>query len=477
MEDIEGKKKTAESENKKMFRSRFDIFVLNALNDKDGASYGYDVINYIQSKTKGHYKIKTFSTIYNTLKRLEEQKYVISGKGDGETNGAARVYYTLTPEGRAYLEESKEEYKYLRTLLDNLLTDEDFDLENNDAPYNASALKPLTKRTRSDSMDESDNLSHVRQEQQEETLQSSLPDNQDELEAAAAVSEMTSEVDTKVIPSDITVFSRENVGNDVVLQNNAENNTDVPLPVKRVTKKNSVPVPDYKSVISRITAQTFTEKTPKTQSIKQSDAIIQSNVDNNKNVIGSEIKQEPVNQTFTPKESPVTFQTETTNLEKFRVGIRSEGYAFNSYKPKNATSTKFLYVNKLLRDSVVLSSLYFIICILVLFLLRKTFEFSLTALLVCGGIALSVALVSALIWFRNPDKRKKDTINIKIINLACVGIFTVFFMVDLIVALLIPSGKGLSSPATYSPVIAASVSLFYGIIFTVLYKTDNYSQR
>ena len=134
-------------ENKKMFRARFDIFVLNALADKNGASYGYDVINYIQTKTKGHYKIKTFSTIYNTLKRLEEQGFVVSGKGDGETNGAARVYYTLTDEGKEYLEENKQEYKYLRTLLDNLLTDEDFDLDNEEIPYNASTLKPLTKRT------------------------------------------------------------------------------------------------------------------------------------------------------------------------------------------------------------------------------------------------------------------------------------------------------------------------------------------
>ena len=150
MEEAEVRKKAAESENKKMFRSRFDIFVLNALEDKDGASYGYDVINYIQNRTKGHYKIKTFSTIYNTLKRLEEQNFVVSGAGDGETNGAARVYYTLTPEGRKYLEDNKQEYKYLRTLLDNLLTDEDFDLDNEEAPYKAGDLKPFTKRNRQD---------------------------------------------------------------------------------------------------------------------------------------------------------------------------------------------------------------------------------------------------------------------------------------------------------------------------------------
>ena len=64
------KVKVTETENTKMFRSRFDIFVLNALNDKECEGYGYDVVNYIQTKTKGHYKIKTFSTIYNTLKSL-----------------------------------------------------------------------------------------------------------------------------------------------------------------------------------------------------------------------------------------------------------------------------------------------------------------------------------------------------------------------------------------------------------------------
>jgi DNA-binding PadR family transcriptional regulator len=59
-------------------------------------------------------------------------------RGGNESNGATRVYYTLTDEGRAYLEEDKLEYKYLRTLLDNLLTDEDFDLDKEQVPFQAA---------------------------------------------------------------------------------------------------------------------------------------------------------------------------------------------------------------------------------------------------------------------------------------------------------------------------------------------------
>lgn len=517
MDQSEGKKKTAESENKKMFRSRFEIFVLNALNEKDGAGYGYDVINYIQSRTKGHYKIKTFSTIYNTLKRLEEQNYVVSGKGDGETNGATRVYYSLTPEGREYLQECKEEYKYTRTLLDNLLTDEDFDLENEEPPYVASNLKPLTRRNRSDSPTDGDGMvsdveysesnsvgAEEKVEQNANTtavplpiepiiienssLQtndsslSSRPVDADEAEAAATLAEMRA--DSQVLPysSNVPVYNNkrgiESTDNMVIST----------TPKKKKTVKKLDPGLDYKTVIERITAPVMenNSQTKKQSTVKQKSFAVSSGPERKQEMnvqpvidVGSAPKN--VSLQKNPEPVPVINDSDahidSTNVDKFRVGIRSEGYVFSSYRPKKHTDVKFVYGNKLLRDSVVLSVLYFIICILLLFLLRKTFAFSLTALLVCGGLALSVALVFALIWFRNPEKKKKDNINLKIINLACVGLFTVFFMLDLIVVLLMPNGKGLSSPSTYSPVIAASVLVFFGIIFSVLYKTDNYSVK
>ena len=130
-----------------------------------------------------------------------------------------------------------------------------------------------------------------------------------------------------------------------------------------------------------------------------------------------------------------------------------------------------------MRDAVVLSALYGIITLLVLYLCKDIFEVKLTTLCAIGGVFAAIALVFVFVWARNPDKRKKDSINLKAINALTIALFTVIFMLDLIISLLIPNGKSLNSPQIYAPVIIASSSLVFGIILSVLYKSENYFQK
>lgn len=132
------------SVNTDLLRGRVDTFILNSLSEKDG--YGYDILNYIHSKTKGHYEMKQ-SSIYSVLKRLEKQGLIVSYQGD-ESKGGQRRYYSLTEQGKEYLQNEQSQWKYTRTLLDNLVTEEDFDLEKDTPPFKPSDLRPLTKRTR-----------------------------------------------------------------------------------------------------------------------------------------------------------------------------------------------------------------------------------------------------------------------------------------------------------------------------------------
>ena len=120
-----------ETVNTDMLRGRVDIFVLKALSENDG--YGYDILNYIHSRTEGHYEMKQ-SSIYSVLKRLEKQGYVYSYNGD-ETNGAKRRYYSLTEAGRKMLDDEEKEWAYTRTLLDNLVSDRNFDLKTDTPPF------------------------------------------------------------------------------------------------------------------------------------------------------------------------------------------------------------------------------------------------------------------------------------------------------------------------------------------------------
>ncbi len=468
------RKKVAETENTKMFRSRFDIFVLNALADESCEGYGYDVVNYIQNKTKGHYKIKTFSTVYNTLKRLEEQNLVISHKGGGESNGASRVYYSLTEEGRQYLERDKVEYKYLRTLLDNLLTDEDFDLDKEEIPYSASTLKPLTKR--GNKATESTQVVNYTQ------TDVNVEDPQDVEEIVVESSSVVNDCDTNLSTISQTLpnnQSAENVITRSTLIKNPreENNNAYKLVMEKITK----PVFDTQKATRR-------EQKVKNVSIQspvvarkettQQQAVTQSNRDA---MLAAKVTTKDTNV------PPKTTANQRTKLEEYNSVLRNEGYTLRTYNSSSVTannsgntplvSTKYVFINKILRDSMVLSALFCIITLLVLYLTRTVFEFPTSALIAIGAVAVAIALVGVIIWFQKPDKRKKDNVNVKALNAITIAIFLVVVMLDLIISLLIPNGYSLNSPKVYAPAIVATTIPFFGLVFTLLYKSGNYFKK
>lgn len=443
MSEIESKAKNAESENKKMFRSRFDMFVLNALDSNGGASYGYDVINYIQEKTKGHYKIKTFSTIYNTLKRLEENGYVSSGDGDGKTNGATRVYYTLTEKGKEYLQENKVEYMYMRTLLDNLLTDKDFDLENEEPPFFATELKPLTKRVRSD------NGGAI-----EETDEATVSDTTEKEVAAEAI--VTPSL-PQIKPEEIYVTTTEE-------------------PIKPQVQPRKRPNNDYKAVFERLTYPVLNPEKKKNSA--KATVVKPKTVQQTKPRVLEAPKAETISSPAYNAVDLNKLDTYEDNISRLRKSFKNDGYNLTAYqKPEKSVGVKFIYINKFIRDCVVISALYLIIVALVLFLAKKAFGFTLTGLLVTCAVACVIALVAVLVWFKAPEKRRKDTINFKALNAGTIGFFTLFFMLDLIISLLVVNGKDLGSPEVYVPVMLASPIVIFGIVATLLHKSERYFQK
>ena len=102
-----------------LIRSHVDTIILRSLCDED--KYGYEILNEIKEKSKGLYMLKQ-PTLYSCLKRLEKLGYIRSYKGD-VSNGAQRVYYSLQPEGRAFLESDQVQWEFSRTIIDNLLSD------------------------------------------------------------------------------------------------------------------------------------------------------------------------------------------------------------------------------------------------------------------------------------------------------------------------------------------------------------------
>ncbi len=131
------------SVNSDLIRGNVTTIILGCLVNSD--RYGYEILKEIEDRSTGQYALKQ-ATLYNQLKRLEKQGLISSYDGSpDDTGGGQRRYYTLTFEGRNYLNKEKSEYEYSRTILDKLVSSKEFDFTN-PIPFDASELRPYSKR-------------------------------------------------------------------------------------------------------------------------------------------------------------------------------------------------------------------------------------------------------------------------------------------------------------------------------------------
>lgn len=133
-----------DNSNTEIIRGHVDTIILRVLEQRD--RYGYEILELIDDASDGRYNIKQ-PTLYSCLKRLEKQGFISSYFGD-ETNGGRRRYYKLTEKGTATLTQDQREWEFSRSILDKLLSDKQIDLKTVEAPFEASELRPLTKRVK-----------------------------------------------------------------------------------------------------------------------------------------------------------------------------------------------------------------------------------------------------------------------------------------------------------------------------------------
>ncbi len=131
------------SVNSDLIRGNVTTIILGCL--WEGDKYGYEIMKEIEDKSNSQYVLKQ-ATLYNQLKRLEKQGLVSSYDGNpDDTGGGKRRYYSLTGEGKAYLKKEKSEYEYSRTILDKLVSAQEYDFTA-PIPFDASELRPYAKR-------------------------------------------------------------------------------------------------------------------------------------------------------------------------------------------------------------------------------------------------------------------------------------------------------------------------------------------
>lgn len=138
-----------------LIRGHINTIILRTLYERD--KYGYEIIEEIEAKSHGQYSLKQ-PTLYSALKRLESQGYINAyWKTDEVSQGGRRKYYTLTDSGREVTERNQAEWEYSRTVIDNLISDRNFDFtQPPPAPVDFKILKNSTSRIRTVRDDEDD---------------------------------------------------------------------------------------------------------------------------------------------------------------------------------------------------------------------------------------------------------------------------------------------------------------------------------
>ena len=105
---------------KEKVKGYIDPILLSLLDQ--GPSYGYEMARSARERTTGSFELKE-ATLYLSLKRLEQKKWVESWSSE-EYGGGKRKYYELTALGRQELTDKKREWMEVRNVLDAFLKED-----------------------------------------------------------------------------------------------------------------------------------------------------------------------------------------------------------------------------------------------------------------------------------------------------------------------------------------------------------------
>ena len=96
-------------------RGTLEYCILLMLNKK--VYYGYEIL---QEQSKYPIIASTESTVYPLLRRLQKEKYLQSTWQESAEGLPPRKYYSLTPEGKEYLEAMNNEWENLLNTMSDL---------------------------------------------------------------------------------------------------------------------------------------------------------------------------------------------------------------------------------------------------------------------------------------------------------------------------------------------------------------------
>ena len=104
--------------NKEVLKGHIDTLILSLLQNKD--MYGYEIAKVVREKSNEQFEMKE-GTLYLSLKRLEQNKWIESYWGDEQGPGGRRKYYKITPSGIEGFDEKRKEWQFVKQLIDTFI--------------------------------------------------------------------------------------------------------------------------------------------------------------------------------------------------------------------------------------------------------------------------------------------------------------------------------------------------------------------
>ena len=100
-------------------KSTLPIMVLKILSERE--MYAYEITQIAYERSNGKYKMPL---LYTTLRKLQEQGFVVESKKVVSEDNRVRIYYKLTDDGLVYLEKIKSMYLDLIATVHSIVYEE-----------------------------------------------------------------------------------------------------------------------------------------------------------------------------------------------------------------------------------------------------------------------------------------------------------------------------------------------------------------
>lgn len=447
-----------DSVNTELFRGRVDTIILSVLKDKP--HYGYEILELIVKNSVSHFEIKQ-STLYNSLKRLENNGLVSSFEGE-ETNGAKRKYYSLTTNGKDYLDKEQKEWQYTRTLLDKLVSEETVDLTAIVPPFNPKDLRPLTHRVKNNDENDNEIESLVASNNPFTETNALLPEvnfTESTNQAAPPTENITNpDYSLKKEPeSSEFILGREKASSILGLGNFSLNN---PSPQNTFNNSNQQPTistigidydnnlgRNYRDALSNIfNSNAIQKEEPDLSSEKYDNLVIpEDNIKNDNIMIRSQ------------------------HFNDMKNSLVNEGYKVQVYNKANSSNYYYMnyyYANKLIKDSLIITFLIMLLELVFLVVFHPPLKTLYWTIL---GTSVIIPIYALTIYFLNPNKRIKAKFKV----IKSFSISMALFLALSIMTYLISSQLNMEKQTYTVYIILLNIPIFVVISF-ILFRTNKY---